>query len=56
MQEVINIGLGGDDCVERKRRIQRMAAERHMTLSRFMLWLTEEYEKRQARRKAKEAL
>lgn len=56
MQEIINVSMTGVDCGERKREIQKLADERDMTLSRFMLWLVEQYEKRQARRKAKEAL
>lgn len=52
MQETFSIGIGGPDCTERKRDLQRAAKEKGMSVSGFVLWLFDQYKARQERRKA----
>lgn len=54
MQEVINVGLSGPDCVEKKAEIKRIAEGKNMSISGFMLWLFEQYKARSDRKKARE--
>ena len=51
MQETFSVGISGNDCSERKAKIQEAAKENHMSISGFILWLFDEYQKRQERKK-----
>jgi hypothetical protein len=53
VQEIINIGITGDDATQKKARVQEAAAENRMSISRFMFWLFEQYELRQQRKKGR---
>ena len=56
MQDTITIAINGDACKDRKKEIRHIARSQRMTVSEFILWLIEEYEKRQSRKNVKGAL
>lgn len=51
MQETFSIGINGPDCAQRKQELVKAAeASGKKSVSRFLLWLFDEYKKRQERR------
>jgi hypothetical protein len=50
MQESITLGISGPDCREKKAELVKIANERGMSVSRFILWLFDQYKKRQERK------
>lgn len=51
MQETFSIVIMGDGCSEKKRQLKTAASLRDMSVSKFLIWLFDEYQKKQERKK-----
>lgn len=50
MQESLTIGINGEGCVEKKEAIKKVAKENGMSAAKFLLYLFDEYLKRQTKK------